>query len=233
MKEIPIIFSAPMVRAIRENRKTVTRRLVKPQPLGRAKAENRGMPGDLKLSFLSPSGICRLEESRGRNARATGRMIERDYSPYGQPGDVLWVRETWSPWRKTSYEGTEWDHWQGPRFDGDRPDSIEYKADCPDAFDMRWRSPIHMPRWASRITLEVVSVRVERLQDITEDDAKAEGVHADTADSGGTDEHGRFISVPDYTSAYMRLWNEINPDHQWYTNPWVWRVEFKRKDGGK
>ncbi len=114
--------------------------------------------------------------------------------PYGKPGDRLWVRETWCP--------------------DVEPYTFRYKADGDEPLE-RWRPSIHIPRWASRITLEVVSVRVERLQNISEDDALAEGI---TLVERGTSPVDQF----------NKLWESINGPGSWEANPWVWVVEFKR-----
>ena len=209
MKERPILFSAPMVRAILDWRKTQTRRVVKPQP-----PDDIGLP--IGVDLYSPTCI-------GKNGdEYPGDEIFGAYSecgewgvkcPYGQPGDRLWVRETWGP------------------CDG----GVCYRADedagsvaLPD--DGRWTPSIHMPRWASRITLEITGVRVERLQDISEADAIAEGVPA--VSSGGvtlftTTGVNCFQAAK---GAYAALWESINGPGSWDANPWVWVVEFRRID---
>ena len=124
--------------------------------------------------------------------------------PYGMPGDQLWVRETHSR-----------------LIDGTSPAHVRYKAHYPTSpWGTGWKPSIHMPRWASRITLKIKGVRVERVQDITEEDAKAEGLIDD------------FISPGDGHSAlyhFVTLWNSINikRGYGWSTNPWVWVVDFE------
>lgn len=212
MKERPILFSAPMVRAIINGTKTQTRRVVKPQPLmvtDRTTAPWNGPPGALKLGL----------EQLGRGC------------PYGQPGDRLWVRETFAridgqtrPWIETDYRAT-YTH-------GDRlGDTLGIKK--------RWTPSIHMPRAASRITLEVTGVRVECLQDISEADAIAEGVFkkVGTTPIGNAVETatgGELIyAVPTQArEEYHRLWESINSPGSWDANPWVWVIEFKRLEGG-
>ena len=132
--------------------------------------------------------------------------------PYGAPGDTLWVRETWAR------------HASG----------VDYAADFaavsrPQAGP--WRPSIHMPRWASRITLRITDVRVERLQDISEDDAVAEGValerYVPVSDSAG--KHGSGEAEPtDPVAEYRDLWNHINGPDAWEANPWVWVISFER-----
>lgn len=172
MKERPILFSAPMVRAILEGRKTMTRRVVKPQP----PATRRGRPW------------CSIED-----------LIAS--CPYGIPGDRLWVRETFRT------------------VGGGHP---IYRADD-NRIGVRWKPAIHMRRVYSRILLEITDVRVERLQDITEDGAKLEGAKPSFLD--GND----IVSVvPFYRDGFMHLWNDINGPGSWDANPWVWCVSFKR-----
>lgn len=177
MKEYPILFSSEMVQAILEDRKTQTRRVIKPQP-----PELWG-------------GISEI-----------AAMI--NHSPYGKPGDRLWVRETW-----TTHENDK------------GADCLLYKADVPDPENYGpWRPSIFMPRWASRITLEVVGVRVQQVQDISHTDAIAEGVE-------DTDKAPYGFAVTSYAIAnYRVLWNLINAKRGfgWAVNPWVWAIEFRR-----
>lgn len=181
-KERPILFSAPMVRAILDGSKTQTRRIVK----------NATGP------FWNHTGY-RIVMRDGFTFWETHGGIPNEYGPaipcpYGKPGDRLWMRETCSV------------HSMG--------NVVAYKADHPDAKDIRWRPSIHMPRWASRIILEVESVRVERLQDISPHDAIAEGCGTDV--------------VPMARKMYAELWESINGPGSWEANPWVWVVTFKR-----
>ncbi|MCE5979094.1 hypothetical protein [Pseudomonas sp. JR33AA] len=205
-KERPILFSGPMVRAILEGRKAVTRRPVKPQP------EVRMVEGAIPmLTFKNKRGGHWLYP----NARA---QITAD-CPYGRPGDRLWVREAWLADAQLDSIA--------PR-DLSQGEPIMYPADgsvrqtgCAMVSQGRGRPSIHMPRWASRILLEITDVRVERLQDISEVQAEAEGV-------------GFLRHVPDadetLTAAQLFecLWSSINGDESWNGNPWVWVVEFKR-----
>ncbi len=165
MKERPIMFTGPMVRAILDGRKTQTRRVIRPQPRW---VGDPGIP--FRTEDADPKGIIQC--------------------PYGKPGDQLWVRETWAP--------NEGDVLAGKAF---------YRADNNTIVE-RWRPSIHMPRWASRITLEITKVRVERLQDISEEDAKAEGSA--------------------YRTEFRDIWRSIYGDGSWAHNPWVWVIEFRR-----
>jgi hypothetical protein len=200
MKERPIIFSAPMVRAIPDGRKTQTRRVVKPQPFYN------------EAGFLAwiTSGTM---QNQGRSAE---EMVAH-HCPYGVPGDRLWVRETW---RELG---------SGQLHDGSIPKyhvPCVYAADFDDNGDRQfngpWRSPIYMPRWASRINLLLTDVRVERLQEISEEDAIAEGVDI------GCPAHEADQPLP--TMLYERLWDSINGKKHWESNPWVWVLTFAKTE---
>lgn len=201
IKEKPILFSAPMVRAILEGEKTQTRRIMKQQPI-----PDSMWGGGFRV--VSKAITVALETFN----RLRGAMIDSYPTPcpYGKPGDRLWVRETFC--------------WSGYAID---PDEVLYRADeeytPEDRGDLPWKPSIHMPRWASRILLEIVSVRVERLQDISEQDAKAEGCDnskTEAAIATGWYEKPR--------STFHRLWEQINGADSWNDNPWVWVVEFKK-----
>lgn len=188
MKERPILFSGEMVRAILEGRKTMTRRVIKPQPAG---------------EWAAP----------GKTA-----------CPYGQPGDRLWVRETW---RKTNWTDEpnrgEWRvFWRATEKEDSRNNGL-------------WRPSIHMPRWASRILLEVVSVRVERVQDISEEDARAEGVEWQNERPCWVNYLDREDWSPTARDSFRTLWDSINAKrgYGWDANPWVWVVEFKKIEAVK
>lgn len=197
MTDRPILFSAPMVRALLAGTKTQTRRVVKMK--SHQQIEQRDDGTDWPWMYDG----------------------ERDADswmacPYGQPGDMLWVRETWQAVSGNDRARHIMTH--------PRPDRgwLEYAAtprDDEPAY--KWRPSIHMPRWASRITLEVTGVRVERLQDISEADAMAEGVHYSLLEKiqAGQDRWARH--------AYKKLWETINGSDSWDLNPWVWVVEFK------
>ena len=219
MKERPILFSAPMVRAILAGTKTQTRRAVKPQP-----------------THFNPVGVPR----RARPDAPSSDVIR---CPYGQPGDRLWVRETWRYTASSLEESraiTE-DIASGIAVDW-RATYIEKcmkqlgfsreDAETADDFET-WRSSIHMPRWASRITLEVTGVRVERLQDISEADAIAEGVHPAGVCLPGDDTSafsriGRVCNASFPVARYAALWESINGVGAWGKNPLVWVIEFRR-----
>ncbi len=203
MKYRPILFSAPMVRALLDGSKTQTRRAVTPAPEMVTDKTIAPWQGD-------PVALQRLLTLNGKTCR------------YGQPGDRLYVRENgWQrPERtpKMMREGA--DTWAPYYYDADgltEQDVADFKA-----WGFKRRPSIHMPRVHSRILLEIVNVRVERLRDISEADCIAEGA------SGG---HG---SIPGYTynatplEHYSYIWEQINGAGSWALNPWVWVVEFKR-----
>ncbi|ELH1551802.1 TPA: hypothetical protein ACKP9T_002295 [Pseudomonas aeruginosa] len=222
MKERPILFSGPMVRAILEGRKTVTRRVMKPQP-------------DFLGSMVDPNTPFKTLDA-GLHARIT--------CPYGEPGDRLWVRETWTDVNMCgapalAYRADEdiRDLMEEPGFLDDRgafnyddPRVKPYPFACwyAELDQARWRPSIHMPRWASRILLEITAVRVERLQDISEEQALAEGVRGEPCD------HARQACADigcwgdTAKGAFGFLWESLNGEGSWAANPWVWVVEFKR-----
>ena len=197
MKEHPILFSTPMVRAILEGRKTQTRRVMSYQP--DEEYTTVYGPEMYTQTLIDRNG----EEQPGPEVFG---VYGYDWSlkcPYGQPGDRLWVRETWLQ-------------------DGD---IYLYKADfgkgiLSDSWNGHWKPSIHMPRKASRLTLEIVNIRAERLQDISEEDARAEG-------AGWWQPIGKNKT---YILDFGMLWNSINSarGYGWDVNPWVWVVEFKR-----
>lgn len=210
MRERPILFSGLMVRAILEGSKTQTRRVVKVQP-----------PADTLdvITYHHPDPRVHYW------ACDSGSLLDWAYPcPQGEVGDRLYVRETWQ----------HSNHPLGP-YDSDC--EVFYRADylddplgpdlerSADGIRRQWRPSIHMPRAASRILLEVTGVRMERLQDITEDDAKAEGVSID-------ERHGIGYCIgadrPPSIRAYRELWEQLNGAGSWNGNPWVWVVEFRR-----
>lgn len=202
MKERPILFSAPMVRAILEGRKTMTRRIVKPQP----EIRDYGCwypPVPVNERWRSAKHYANEAHMR--------RGLPMDFNPYGQPGDRLWVRERgWIAKSKTAFAPYVGNEGHAPR----SPFGEPYKS-CPS---------IHMPRWASRITLEITGVRVERLQEISEADAESEGVAEYAKSSCSRDPDDALDPI----SYFELLWSAINGRASWDNNPFVWVVEFKR-----
>lgn len=202
MKERPILFSAPMIRAILNGTKTQTRRVAKRTAAGHVK------------------------ETGGHRRWHIADFDAYLACPYGQPGDRLWVRETWAA--PHSEDG------RPPRAIQCDQMRIHYLA-SESRGGLVWRPSIHMPLWASRITLEITSVRVERLWEVSEADAVSEGVGSITVSDGGESRwvnynqpESKGCSFGDARSSYRSLWEEINGQGSWDLNPWVWVVEFKR-----
>lgn len=228
MQERPIIFSGPMVRAILDGKKTQMRRVVKWRP--REEGLNLGFSG-LELDFYMrdefTSGwvLCSRDGSGCWNDRTWPA-----HCPYGEFGNRLWVRETWA---LEEPSGIDYPLRIMYRADKVRrkidPDSVQWEQIAAKNEKGGWRPSIHMPRWASRITLEITAVRVERLHDITERDAIDEGVEPfenedyDEEDPGEDEEYS-------YVSGFAELWNTTNQKrgYGWDTNPWVWVVSFRK-----
>jgi hypothetical protein len=202
MKEYPILFSAPMVRALLSGSKTQTRRVCKPQPFDRSYSKH-----DHRIAYASGRAE-NGDEIDGFFAYSTSSGGQWQVkSPYGQPGDRLWVREAYA----------------------DIGCRLTYRADEDDGAHCKvkkWTPSIHMFRADSRILLEIVCVRVEQLQDISDVDAVAEGIGLTKAAIGMqlTFPAGESMAV----NAYRQLWELINGAGSWAANPWVWVVEFKR-----
>lgn len=203
MKERPILFSGEMVRAILEGRKTQTRRIMKPQPPAGMRVD--GCPWVKSGWALWDAKGCTCREIPFR---------------YVFPGDSLWVRETW----QAQTQSGKW--WHEIKRDDRKLYNWAWTNPVRPAYDAmppRWLPGIHMPRSASRITLEVVDVRVERVQEINNRDAKAEGVYPLMLDDGR-------VRYDDFRGMFANLWDRIN-DHdgqRWEDSPWVWVVEFKK-----
>ncbi|OUL79902.1 ASCH domain-containing protein [Paraburkholderia hospita] len=233
MKERPILFSGPMVRALLDGSKTQTRRIVKP-----AGAHHI-------FQFRGTEDARGADEPTGEWAWCRAEHVVSDHirCPFGKPGDRLWVRET----HEVNRIGFE-EHGNG---DTDYYAGVAYQADDGrtqfsisgamyrklDATESRgWAPSIHMPRWASRITLEVTGVRVERLQDVTEADAAAEGVESLRNEGEYWKDYLRSTAQCDELvclnarDSFGTLWDSLNAARGfgWDANPWVWVVEFKR-----
>jgi len=232
MRERPILFSGPMVRAILDGTKTQTRRVVKPQPVNvpvGAYCNPYNKNYEHFTFWTSDNKMCNGQVGNVKNTCHWK-------CPYGAPGSRLWVREAWKvlafSGRNLDKENQIYEYTIGYRATKDlgpedlSSQTILFKSPRkayrkPDA----WRPSIHMPREYSRILLEVVNVRVERLQDISEEDAKAEG--ATPSDALLTGEFSGLKRVA-YRLEYKNLWNRINGPGSWDANPWVWVVEFRR-----
>jgi hypothetical protein len=192
----PILFSTPMVRALLAGTKTQTRRLA-------------GVP----MIEQQPNGYWHIRNRHGGVVNAVDGQqgqIAADYLPI-QPGDRLWVRETWRPVHS-----------------GDPSMGAEYRADHPDDWrdDTKWKPGIHMFRWASRLTLHVTGVRVQRLQEISREDALAEGIELDDRDGWYRVPGLPSLGQAAPQSAYGELWDSINGTGSWDANPWVAAYTF-------
>ena len=249
MKERPILFSAPMVRALLAGRKTQTRRVVKPQPyLYHDAGRFKQWMWDAGKEGLKPFSTGGIDDDCWD--------FWKVFCPHGTIGDRLWVRETFFDNNSQGYSDglntvpAERDMEQvfyratdpNPDFEGE---TIEHDGGG-------WRPSIHMPRWASRLTLEITGVRVERVQDIREADARAEGMQPNWVGDLAQfdpDEHGYLPFDADdegnvpacdvyetFTArdCFARLWDSINgkrPGCSWEANPWMWVLEFRRVEG--
>ena len=217
MADRPIIFSAPMIRALLDGRKTQTRRQVH------------------KL-FRSDYDLTIAKDRRGRNCYAGTNPYgvhwihdDAPFFPYA-PGDRLYVREAWAPLSALTHNDP------GPTA---LAANGFYRADesTVDGEISRWRPSIHMPRWASRLTLHVTDVRVQRLQDISEEDARAEGIEPLKSGRGYYDptmSHGAVRAGHYFTyakTAFETLWNSIHGPDAWDANPWVAAITFDVKRG--
>lgn len=230
LKERPILFSAPMVRAIIEGRKTQTRRAIKRYPEGR-----------VEKFYELPIVVS---AKRGLLARW---VVKQGYCPwpdwdekcqYGEPGDRLWVRETWRTEElESGLDGVRYaaDNYFCPienTFDAAEAWGDAHFNKHGEAYNpLAWRPSIFMPRWASRITLEIVNIRVERVQDISEHDAQAEGAHHLTVGNNLGPYMPWDVRPPQgYRAGFRNLWNSINDPrgYGWNVNPWVWVIEFKK-----
>jgi hypothetical protein len=201
MKERPILFSGPMVRAILDGSKTQTRRVVKP------------------VRRYEHNNICRPDLVEDPYAVWWHGVSENvgcfQICPHGAPGDRLWVRETFAMNKAKAGPPVVYraDHGEAQSVFVERPHSAEW-----DVVVTRWRPSIFMPRAASRILLEITDVRVQRLQEISEADARAEGVTPNAFEQT-SDNWGGVL--------YRRLWEQINGPGSWDANPWVWAITFQ------
>jgi len=238
MSEHPIIFSGPMVRAILAGLMTQTRRVIKPQPPIWKRTWTTWNTEDVFL--WTP-----------RNPLSSLERAHYVKCPYAPPGDTLWVREAWrvGAWNEDNeiavdykadgYARREWlvvekdslferlwiqsmEDAKSAGFSADEEGNYWEYTESP----CRWRPSIHMPRWACRLSLKVENIRAERAQDISEEDAEAEGVDRESLQgyvATGTDQPHRL--------AFADLWNKINAKrgYGWDVNPWVWVIEFSRQ----
>lgn len=217
MKERPILFSDQRVRAVLSGQQRQTRRIMKSQLFGPGQDNHEGCYGiDVLSNHLQGNKVLGMENLSY-------------HCPYGQPGDRLWVRETWRGPVVPAAEMTRYQ--QSPQAFKTR-EYCQYRADS-SIYDDReqeehsgWQAGIHMPRWASRIDLIVTGVRVEKIQEISDWDVLAEGVQVDShfLNSFFT-QHSEAVSPKD---AYRKQWALQYGDTSWEVNPWVWVIEFER-----
>ncbi|WP_336662699.1 hypothetical protein [Enterobacter roggenkampii] len=203
MKEHGMIFNGEMVRAIFDGRKTQTRRVMKVQPSDGFHPTHNGYDLDLNAHWYTPGVVDKNGYLQPAKKDVFGVADENEgYAcPFGAVGDRIWVRETFSPVP-----------------DHEEPagcSAILYAADGNGPYG-KWVPSIHMPRWASRITLEITGVRVERLNSISDSDASKEGCCIADMESGDC-----------LSDVFARLWTSIYGDESWKVNPWVWVIEFK------
>lgn len=215
MKERPIIFNAEMVKAILDGRKTQTRRAVTPQPIN-------SKVGMVNAGYCGHPELWLVDGDVG-SYTCNGLIAPEWRCPFGVIGDRLWVRETFAQGLCTestlAYKATH------------KPEDLEEGW-----FEkIKWTPSIHMPRWASRITLEITGVRVERLNAISENDALSEGCVALDGCKWHTFEEAKAgTPMHDHTAkdAFSALWQSIYGEESWSSNPWVWVIEFKHVEGG-
>ncbi|ELW9486288.1 hypothetical protein SIO78_000087 [Enterobacter hormaechei] len=210
MKERGMIFNGEMVRAILDGRKTQTRRIMKIQPSDGFHPTHNGYDLDLNAHWYTPGVVDKNGYLQPAKKDVFGVADENEgYTcPFGAVGDRIWVRETFSPVP-----------------DHEEPagcSALLYAADGNGPYG-KWVPSIHMPRWASRLTLEITCVRVERLASVSDDDAGKEGYPANPAPYGGNMDKWLW---------FRQLWDSIYPDQSFKHNPWVWVIEFKRIEGG-
>lgn len=207
MRERPLLMSDPMVRAILDGRKTQTRRVMRTNHVGYV-AFHR-WDGELGARAVM----------RCANETHPGSSVFCEDNRIGRPGDQLWVRECFALHRI---------------HDGNAPSKVKpslllnvaYRA-TGDDHDGAWRPSIHMPRWASRLTLRVTDIRVERVQDISEDDARAEGVYPLAGGFCAGDADAEWCTTA--RDAFRELWSNTYGAESWAANPWVWVVSFERE----
>lgn len=236
-RERPILFSSPMVRAIIAGTKTQTRRIVKfpraPNHLGQWEPTTTGGPDGGRLLV---GGQLVPDPDPARVAMWHTRTGSHVWCPYGFPTDRLWVRETWG-WGNERCKAAQCVVYQADKsareaFCSGGPDTLADILGKPVrrfTEPERWRPSIFMPRWASRLTLEVLAVRVQRLQEISDEDVQSEGISPEYVSGPG---------APDYAMqrrlALAELWDGIDGKRTpWASNPWVWALTFRIVKGGE
>lgn len=228
MKERGMIFNGEMVRALLDGRKTQTRRIMKVQP-----EPSKSRPGDFWFSSKKLESMVHVSDLAPGNSPIVDchLFFQEHCCPFGAVGDRIWVREAFRVHSRATdvatlvYKASERNSWteQTHRV----PVAVCNKPATPE----KWTPSLHMPRWASRITLEITDVRVERLNAISQEDAQAEGMELtgwrptySDPDSGG--------EVMTLYDNFAELWSSIYGDESWKANGWVWVISFKRVEGG-
>lgn len=220
MKERPIIFNAEMVKAILDGRKTQTRRLVPEWQLPMETKQDNGDKPETRWMAISQRDLRWGFGVFGATEEECASQLTQSLCPFGCRHDRLWVRETFSTLAEGSFE-------QEKPAQGTNQDIRYFASEKPAVAESTkeirgygWIPSIHMPRWASRINLEITDVRVERLNDISEEDAMAEGC--------------KYIELYECTAkdSFSSLWQSIYGEESWSSNPWVWVIEFNRVEGG-
>jgi len=238
MRERSILLNAEMVRAVLNGSKTQTRRIIQ------SPAKNMQATGQKVIDYREPGDKWYGEHVFSmRNQSGTWCDYTKEQflakCPFGEVGDRLWARETWSDVNLEGISAIAYRADEGLRFltndddDGDEDDPrlekysfANWYPDLISGTEGIWRPSIHMPRWASRITLEITGVRVERLQDISRADAVAEG---GPPSHPSIDAVSRDYGFPDFSRSWFgQTWWSIYGEESWQANPWVWVIEFKR-----
>lgn len=221
-----MIFNGEMVRSILDGRKTQTRRIMEVQPSDGFHPTHNGYDLDLNAHWYTPGVVDKNGYLQPAKKDVFGVADENEgYTcPFGAVGDRIWVRETWA------------------EAGAGAPDLKLYRANYPEHVpthyenvppvdEIRWTPSIHMPRWASRLTLEITGVRVERLNGISETDAEAEGIDMEALfeaqDCYDCIADHNMTGRPTATGAFKYLWESIYGEESWKSNPWVWVIEFK------
>lgn len=223
----PILFSTPMVQAILDDRKTQTRRITGLEDINKH-------PDDYILEGFSSANPKRVFGALFRHK--SGLMVFIP-CPYGEVGGILWIREKFRLQEAFEFDGetTPEHYW----YYATTPDIVkcsdneEYPKD-----DWKWKPSIHMPKAACRIWLQIIDIRIERLQKITEEDAIAEGVYFYGTEDSETDDYKNYLyddkgncddfGVKTAKESFQTLWQKINSEDSWNQNPWVWVIELKR-----
>ncbi|EBY9798045.1 hypothetical protein D5W68_21260 [Salmonella enterica subsp. enterica serovar Minnesota] len=208
-----MIFNGEMVRAILDGRKTQTRRIMKIQPSDGFHPTHNGYDLDLNAHWYTPGVVDKNGYLQPAKKDVFGVADENEgYTcPFGAVGNLIWVRETWAEAGAGAPDLK--------LYRANYPEHVPtYYENVPPADEIRWTPSIHMPRWASRLTLEITGVRVERLASISDEDAGKEGYPANPAPYGGD---------MDKLLWFRQLWDSIYPDQSFKHNPWVWVIEFK------